>query len=191
MKNVDHRRGRSEVVYTRKLVGRRWESKIPGARIRQMNVSRTFPGVQLVIKDSTHFGERMSADEINGEVRAFVSIHNKANAGRQQGYSFRAPIAYPISKRLIAMAKTKSPTLEEIVSEKHGTARGRRFFEALERKSGVKRADLMNAYESLVDDSSNMPFGRGRIPDLTRTDSLLLIGYRNKKFVFMPLVDLK
>ncbi|MCX6802137.1 MAG: hypothetical protein NT067_03400 [Candidatus Diapherotrites archaeon] len=87
-----------------------------GFRVREMNVSRNFPGVRLVLKRP--HGEGLSGrepsaqdviDRINGKVRLInEGFHPK-------DFELRAPFAYAVGNDLIAMRKTNAPTLRQVL----------------------------------------------------------------------------
>jgi len=176
MKNIDHRKDLSK--------SNPREIELPGRRIRQMNISRNYPNTELVIK-RTHL---YNAEKTIRKVKEAVRKHNQKF--NPKNYVLLEPEAYAISKHLIAMAKTDAPSLEEILGKRDiffwvkmwfpegKTERGKKFFEEMKEKYNVNETQLKEAYlkaEKLTDwDTSN----------------LLLLGFENGKFVFMPLVDI-
>lgn len=172
MKNIDHR---ISLIY----VGSNDTGEF-GNRVRQMNVSRNYPRVKLVVKrvhDAT-------AKEVIKAVKENVRNHNKFLKVRglkeKVGYVLREPIAYDIGGDLVAMAKTDRPSLHEVLGciEFPRTDRGIQFFGQLSKKYGVTKKQLKMATKQICSDTT---FGQRNI---------LLLGVKEGKFVFMPLVDL-
>jgi len=164
MKNIDHRRQSIELPDT--------NTEMYGRRIREMNVSRNFPGVKLVIKRAHNKSAQKTIDDIMKKVRE----HKIMNRGKEIPYEFVAPHAYAIGAQLIAMHKVDIPSVYEIRGEQP-TERGREYFKKLKRKYGVTDEELELAKKHLV----------GQIG--ISSANILLIGVRNGKFVFMPLLD--
>lgn len=176
MKNIDHRRDFPEL---KSIPGNNtgwW-----GRRIRQMNVSRNFPRIELVIKRTDGLDAQLEVRQI----RAIVRIHNEEKKPRL--YKLVMPHAYAISRELIAMAKTNAPTVSEILWQHRITKRGEDFFQKLQKKSGrlwgrfkANKRSLKRAFKELKKNSYKLG-----------QSNTLLLDYKNRKFVFMPLIDLR
>ena len=166
MKNIDHRRGRNPGVSQR-------DTHEYGRRIRQMNVSRNYPGVELVIK-RVHGG---TAQRNIDYVREIIREHNRKY--RPKRYRLRMPKAYAISEELVAMAKADCPSINEIIgSEKDKTDRGARFLEQLSKEHGVQIHDLVEAVSEVCRNIDSS------------TQNSLVLGYEGEKFIFIPLIDM-
>ncbi len=128
-----------------------------GGRVRQMNVKRNFPKVEVVIK-RTHLGD-FSAQRLIEIVRSTVRTHNQR--ARPRLYTLVAPTAYAISLHLIAMAKTEAPTVRDIIRR---TPRGMVFFERLAKKYPRAQlpeiSDVIEAHQELLSNKpqSSSPF---------------------------------
>ncbi len=177
MKNIDHRRNDPEIKQLLALNPKNISSA--GGRVREMDVSKQFPGIKLVIK-KIHVAPN-SIKEIN-EIKKIVKSHNKSF--EPENYVLREPIAYALGNGLVAMAKTNKPNLDEILGSNGKTIRGQEFFRKLKKKHRVTKTQL------------NEAFGRFYRRTKTKyidfpTRNILLLGVKNGKFVFMPLVDLQ
>ncbi|MFH1895343.1 MAG: hypothetical protein ABIJ74_02035 [archaeon] len=185
MKSVDHRFDdpfrRSEKVLRAK------KHNFYRGRVRQMNVSKDYSGVELVIK-RTHNTKGFSSTELN-DIQRMVKAHNERikRFGKENEikYVLREPIAYDIGNDLVAMAKTNKPSLREILgpfkdvgNPNKLTLRGIQFFRKLSKKHNVTRKQLAIAAEQVSKET-----GIGQT-------NILLLGVNKKgKFIFMPLFD--
>ncbi len=138
----------------------------PGRRVRQMNVSRNYPKIELVIK-RVHAG---TAKRTIAKIGEKVKQHNHGFS--PVNYVLVAPHAYPIARYLVAMHKSNAPTIDE--------AMGARREELL--KKSV-RWDVGMAHFELA---QRMVCERAKIS----RQHMLFLGYRKGKFIFMPLLDL-
>ncbi len=187
MKNVDYRKN----DFSRKKIMSEntfeW-----GRRIRQMNVSRNYPEVKLVVK-RTHNDRTATHTELK-EIQSRVKNYNKKikqQKKRNESFVLREPIAYDIGNGLVAMAKTNKPSVNEILGHikyfdskgvvlSSTTIKGTRFFRKLSKKHGVNKEQLESAAIQLFNEISIMP-----------TNILLLGVNKKKQFIFMPLIDIR
>ncbi len=141
-----------------------------GRRVRQMNIARNFPTVELAIR-RTHSS---NANQEVTEIRKVVQNHNRQY--KNKNYFLLEPIAEAISDKLIAMPKINAPSVSEILF-KH-TSRGTAFFERLNKAFGVTQENLWA--------SSHKVFSRtGSIVSV----NLWLLGFKEGKLVFMAMPD--
>jgi len=185
MKNIDYRkRGFSDPK----------DISSWGYRVRQMNVSRNYPGVELVIKKA-HFSVAAKSEikkiqkrvmRYNGKTKRLIGIIK--NKGKKRNHVLREPIAYDIGNGLVAMAKTNKPSLSEVlgifkinddVSEHRITARGTGFFRKLSREHGVTKAELKIGAKQVFKGTRIHPV------------NIILLGANKKgEFILMPFIDL-
>ena len=179
MKNIDHRRNHParKVIKTSPEVAGVW-----GGRIRQFDVSKNYPGVELVIKKIHNFRFQKATTELQ-EIKRKVLVHNQnlINQGIKANYVLREPIAYDLGNGLVAMAKTNKPSLEEIFgcSRLSPTIKGIKFFRKLSKKHKLAKKQLKDAAEQVQKEAS-----------LDRGNLILLGVDKQRRFIFMPLVDL-
>jgi len=166
MKSVDHR--------TKNFLDHETSTSEWGYRVRQMDVSRNFPGTELVIKKTHTFPANKKIKSVNNMVR----IHNELY--KPENYVLLAPKAYAIGENLLAMAKTNKPSLEEVLGSKKTppTERGKNFFQKMKKKHKITEMQLRKAVRQVVDRTNIFE------------NNLLFLGVKNGKFVFMPLLDL-
>jgi hypothetical protein len=121
MKNLDPR---SE-YYGKKPPSRELTYSWP-ERLRGMGVSRTFPGTKLVLKRPHEGSAQGVIDAINKKVESYN------RDAQPKEFELMAPICYAIGDKIIAMAETRAPTLEQVLE---GTSkRDVRFRKVLSRK---------------------------------------------------------
>lgn len=171
MRNVDHRRNERPHLHT--SMTHLW-----GRRVRQMNVSRNFPKTKLVLK-RVHDG---SAEKIIQELKDCVREHNKKFSATEEAYTLVEPKAYVIGEYLVAMSKTDAPSIDEILSEpdwSEETRRGQDFFKKINKAHNVTKEDLRAAFKRVLSRTG------------ISNQNLLLLGFEEGKFVFMPLVDIR
>lgn len=140
--------------------------------VRELNVSKTFPGIGKTVVIKRIHGK--NAEDVVSGVENAVFWHN-IGYPESELYDLLKPFAYPIDKEYIAMAKTDYPSVIEILY--NPTKRGRKYFAEL-KKQGAKIRDLKKAAEIVK--------RRIGIPER----NLLLVGFENGVFQFVPLVDL-
>ncbi|MFQ5406525.1 MAG: hypothetical protein ACE5DI_05210 [Candidatus Micrarchaeia archaeon] len=167
MKSVD-RRSRGVAVSLGQLMP-------PGQRVREMKVSRNYPGLELVLKRAHAFPgftgkdvARLTIIELNKIVR----LHNQQCVPER--YVLKPPYLYAVGRDLIAMAKTDSPTVNEVLFS------GQRFLE----KHAVTKRQLRAALKEFT--KATMKSSKTSIS----SHNLLVTGFKKGKFVFMPLADL-
>ncbi len=141
-----------------------------GLRVRQMNVSRTFPGTELVIKKVHDATARKTISVILSKVKK----HNKKF--RPRHYKLVSPKAYAIGKGLVAMSKINAPELDEVLNSK--TSKGRAMFREIKNELGLKRSELNFIGEEFWNRTGIKP------------SNILILGIEGKRMVFMPLIDI-
>ncbi|MDO8537722.1 MAG: hypothetical protein Q7S21_02455 [archaeon] len=168
MKVIDHRK-RERSLSTAKV--EHW-----GRRVRQMNVSKSFPQTELVLK----YVHDRSAKKTIEIVQQRVRKHNESFNPKR--YVLSEPIAYAIAPKIIAMAKTDAPSVEEILEDK--TERGQAFINELKSKlkvnPSIAERKLKRAFNELFRNT------QGKI----KSGNVLVLGYESGKIVFIPLVDI-
>ncbi|MDO8537726.1 MAG: hypothetical protein Q7S21_02475 [archaeon] len=208
MKNVDSRKPEEISVEEN---ARKYLLDMPGYRVRQMNVSRNYPKAELVIKRAHGKQNRLlSAEGTIRYVRTVVKNHNIRFSPKN--YELIEPVAYPISKNLIAMAKTNAPQVNQVmtvllsyldlspskikilkelksrvgITETYlkfsvvNAVKETRAAQALVRKFDAEKVNLEELFTACLDVSENSGID---------FNNLLVLGFRNGKFIFMPLVD--
>lgn len=149
----------------------------PGFRVRGVTFfsrfkdgSRNYSQYKIVIK-RTHY--HSAREEIN-EIRNRVRIVNKQNHSQ---FIVLMPKAHAISNGLIAMKEVNFPSVVEMFQGNAITLRAKLMVDRLN-KLGINSEKLFNAAQdaarSLGMDKSN----------------LMVLGAKNGKVVFMPLIDL-
>jgi len=189
MKNIDPRRNDDARTKLWKVDSKDTENYW-GGRVRQMNVKRNYPELELVIKKSHHKpGAKNELIEIENRIDWHDWYVNKPNVNALNSYVLRKPIAYAIGNGLIAMAKTNKPTLNEVLGHVKGlsleiieppaTSRGKQFFRKLSKKHKFTKKQLAAATIQVCKLMHMNP------------RNILFLGVNKKgKFIFMPLVDL-
>jgi hypothetical protein len=151
-----------------------------GGRVRQMDVHRQFPEVELVLKRNQ--GVYGTAQQEIDELYRRIDQHQTKFAAKEQEYVLRRPFGYAIGEDLIAMRKTNKPSIPEIVLGIHGhtdsaeeTNRGRVVRERFQKNGEFDR--FREVIERL---QSRLLIGYGNI---------IYIGKRNGKYCFTTLID--
>ncbi len=187
MKNIDPRQNDFARKNIFKVPSK--DTYVWGGRIRQMNISRNYPGVKLVIKKmhADMRGANTELREIQLRVRNYNELIKKKGIPKDLNFVLREPIAYDLGNNLVAMAKTNKPNLNEILGdiklkphiiEASPTTKGRQFFRKLSKKHGFTKKQLEQAAKQVYEKIDIMP------------SNILLLGVKNGKFIFMPLIDL-
>jgi hypothetical protein len=146
------------------------------ARVRQMNISSSFPGVGRVVIKRAHpaglTGPEVARQVIE-EMKRRVRKHNAGPAPDK--YVLLAPHAYAISDDLIAMAHTDSLNLAEAFGKSRAAV-------ALRKKLSAEGIRLRHIREicSEVEEKSNISGYH-----------LVVTGTRDGKLVLVPLLDLE
>ncbi|MDO8428001.1 MAG: hypothetical protein Q7S92_02195 [Candidatus Diapherotrites archaeon] len=179
MKNIDPRQGTNPFNQDPTST-RDW-----GYRIREMNVSRNFPKTRrIVIKRVQRMGIdsvnelQFTAQETIDFIKKRIRDHNRKYKSKL--YQLLPLNAYAISKELIAMGKTHGIPVMEILGiggKSEPTLRGTKFFEKIQRKHNLDGRRLLIALVQIRERTEITP------------QNLVLVGYRNGKFVFAPLAD--
>jgi hypothetical protein len=141
-------------------------------RLRQMDISRNYPGVELVLKrpHGNTSGNWISAQEVITEMGRSVKSFNERF--KPKHFELMPPIAYAVGPDLIAMAKTQNPTLRAVFDGEGKNAI--RVQKALLKK-GITSQDLYHMTEDLRTEFSSYH---------------LFIFFKKGKIVFIPVVDL-
>ncbi len=164
MENVDHRWNEPSRRKISKAETGEW-----GRRVRQMNIERSFPGIELVIKKS-HYPRASNEISI---IRRRVQQYNK-NAGIGDPVLLE-PIAEAISDNLIAMPKVDAPAVQEVLAKE--SHRGQEFFKRIRGAFGVSESDLRRASQRIFLESE------------IKAKNVWLLGFRKGNFVFMAMPD--
>ena len=186
MKNADHR---GELVK-----GMHMPTYFPGGRVRELDVHKSYPAVGKVIVKRVH---EITAPRLIRLLRRMVDMHNARFPSKL--YTLRKPVAYALNEEYVAMRKVSFPSVAEIVGSgyfslatnikqwdgKSVTARGTEYFAELARKHpACTKEALMRAVTELEYHTDGVYH---RIYD----SNVLLTGFANGKFIFVPLIDLK
>lgn len=179
LKNIDPRRNVPRFTET----GRPQRALQPGdtrhwgGRVRQFDVSRNYPGVELVIK-RMHGASAAKAVRI---IRGRVARHNARF--KPTSYELVKPHAHPIRSNLVAMSKVDAPALDELFQNPKIAGitvvlRRRNDYVKLRDKHGFTDAQFKAAMRKVC--------SRTKIS----MENMLFFGVRRGKFVFIPLLDL-
>ncbi|MFH1663538.1 MAG: hypothetical protein ABH986_01875 [archaeon] len=177
MKNVDYRA--KEPLVKKYLKDHPAETRYAGTRVRQLNVSRNFPGTELVVK-------RCDSGDAQSTVNAVKNLVRQHNLHfRNTSYKIIMPKAYAINSNLIAMAKTNNPTVDEICDfdKKYRTKRGKSFFKKIQQEQAKRGIKLTE--EQLFDSAEKASANSGLY-----LSHLVFLGYIKGKFIFVPLMDI-
>ena len=167
MENIDHRRDYLRV----EGVPHKHSTTDWGRRVRQMNVSRNYPNVDLVIKRTHGFSAEEAKAHLEEEYRQF-------NQAKPTKFVLKKPIVYVIGPDLLAMSRADFPSIAEVIGGRdYESPRGTDFFHGLETKHGISREDLRVAFKEWKKGHS---FKR----------NTLLLGFQKGKFIFMQLPDI-
>jgi hypothetical protein len=174
MKNIDYRQ---HAIKLQRLNVPQISTSVWGRRVREMNVSRNFPGAKAVLK-RTHNEDAKETVKIMSRI---VHKHNQTHLN--EPYVLLEPKAHPIFGDLLLMPKIDVPSVLEIVDTGDGeiwqTMRGKEFFGKLQKQFGVTESDLRAAATRLSDNSG------------IDSRNVWLLGYADGKFVFMPMLDIE
>ena len=88
------------------------------------------------------------------------------------------PKAYAIGGQLIAMSKISCPPIDDIRLNAFENPDSEAFFRKLKEKHKFSDNDVVSAFQELA----------RRIP--VTEDHIVLAGYKNGKFLFLPLLDI-
>ncbi|MBS3061525.1 MAG: hypothetical protein J4215_03000 [Candidatus Diapherotrites archaeon] len=188
---ADHRQPRLRVPT--------YETARPGGRIRGFRTERNYPTEPEIIIKRVHgtAGENQKASQIVRTLQKIVQEHNRRFPFTR--YELRSPHAYPLGERFVAMAKTTVPSIGEILGS-HKTQRGINFFRYLKRTHGIRKRDLREAVAELCDHLRPLyePFYPHVLSDTAArriqnsnvlNSNILVAGVKNKKIIFVPLID--
>ncbi len=189
LKNADHRN--LDLTELSK-VSNQSELDIPGGRVRQANVGRNFPKINEIIIKRAHgrFVGSGNAKEIVNYLKKAVLEHNRIHGDKD--YYLLKPIAYHVGKDFVLMAKANKFSAEQILlattSEKLDSythvnvASPQKYILELAVELRMPVRELRNQLRtSLLLLDERMQLGKG---------NYLVAGYKNKKFIFVPLIDL-
>lgn len=184
--NIDPRRNMDTSEMVRRHGAAPWRSRrtIPetntsewSRRIRLLNVSKQYPDLGEVVLKRVHPNRTVWPKVITAKdhllaVNRLVSEHNRQFGNRD--YILLKPYAYALTNDVLVMARDNSPTLEDIL--KHDP-KATKYFEAFSKKHGITRAQF--------EEKANLV--ENRLPE--SHNNLILIGFKNGKFVFLHLPD--
>lgn len=182
MKNADHRQEDVMTLWSRYRKLEKMEDAplgMWGGRVRQMNVSRNYPGTELILKTphpndpDASDGKEYDAKATIRHVQNVVRMHNERYDDAR--YELLSPKAYAINPRLIAMSRTDAPNLPEVLPAIQ-TERGRKMLEQL-RRQGFTAKKIAEIAEVVTDRTE------------IRDTNMLLVGAKKGKLLFLPLVD--
>ncbi|MFA6268721.1 MAG: hypothetical protein WCW13_02895 [archaeon] len=188
MENIDHRKNHPQAILDALRLKFLWETADhPGARVRQMNISRNYPKMkkgrhttELVLK-RVHEG---TAKEIIAWAKNTAKALNKSE--RYPSFVFVPPTAYPIGKDILAMPKVYLPTAATLLKDFMGHENSRVFWNNLRKKDEQK---WWRAYNQRATDF----FAHELFDVYTKTgydlDDLLVVGFKGNKIVLMLLPD--
>ncbi len=155
-----------------------------GFRVRELDVSRSFPGVGKVVVKRIH--ARETIPKITRKIQDFIDEHLNNPA---KMYSLIIPNFYQLGRSHIIMQRTNLPTLSEFFSSssnvslntlKFQTRKSKKFYKTLQKRNGFKDVDFVSAVQEL--------HRRARGTKNTYRN-FVLIDYKKSQFVFMPLPD--
>ncbi len=162
MRNVDSRR--------RELTGFPIDAtENKGRRVRQLAIRRRFPEIRRIVIKRIHGAKaRHTIQEIINRVQ----VHNKRFSPKL--YVLLEPVAHDIGANLVAMMKVNRPTIKDVLDK---TLLGQKFF-VFGKRMGLTLNDLRAAGLELWEKSGFAP------------RNVLVVGAKEGKFEFLPLIDL-
>ncbi|MCX6799044.1 MAG: hypothetical protein NTW59_03050 [Candidatus Diapherotrites archaeon] len=173
-KNIDPRAGALDWIEPNPL------DKMPvGHRVRELNVSRNFPGNRLVIKalDWPMGMKRPTAKEFVSELRRIAADHNKKYPN--EDYTLLAPPVKAVGKELVAMPWLRAPSIQDLFPPK-GEARTKEsavFLERFKEQTGVSEQRLLTAAGKASQRVGN------------ELHNIWVLGVRRGKIIFMLPAD--
>jgi hypothetical protein len=188
LKNIDHRAEEVGEIFSRLP-----SIDMPGGRVYSMNVSRTYPRLREVVIKRTH-GSRardLTSAQVVKILRKSVSNHNKRFGTKD--YYLLKPIAYPFGKEYVLMSKVNKFSISQVISSAiqiglppnfYSNGSSQKFILGLSKKT-KKPVDLL-VFE--LGRASKLLMKR--IENIESDSNFLVVGYKNGKFIFVPLVDL-
>lgn len=164
---IDHRKGTADRQGLPQS-----ETQWAGRRVRQLAANRNHVGMRIVIKRT-----EQKAAAVEEVLRREVERHNQTKKPRY--YTLLAPKIYPLGTDLIAMRVANAPNLNEMIGDDHEkTPRGQLLLKKWRKQFGITPNELKKAQEELMENTTLFP------------RNVLVAGYRNNQFVFVPLADL-
>lgn len=166
-KNIDHRKKSMPKKAVPETDTKSW-----GRRIRSFDISRNYPGTELVVK---RVHGKLSAERLIFEINKKVVLHNSSK--KNLPYELLKLPAHAIGVRLLVMPRIEAPTVDEMLDPLERTKRGKVFLKKL-KQAGFSERLLKNA---ALEAKKNSGFSQWH---------LWCLGARKGNFVFMPLADL-
>jgi len=189
LKNMDHRNLDLKEL---SLASNKSELNVPGGRVRKLGVNRNYPGIKEVILKKVHgsnVGEGNALETIR-YLRKLVNTHNKVFG--QNYYYLDKPIAYHVGKQFVLMAKADKFSVDQLLRQPPSEK-----FESYTHLSPPSPGKFL----SEISLHTKKPVSELRV-QLDRSISLLnkrtqlgrenflVVGYKEGKFIFVPLIDL-
>jgi hypothetical protein len=163
--------------------------------VRELDVHRNYPEVGSVIIKRIH---GISAPRLIRLLRKTVDAHNARYPDKT--YILRKPVAYALNNEYAAMRKIAYPSLDEItgggyIAHAGGmrrawdsinvTARGSNFFEE------VARGHPNCTMDALKEATLNVEYYTHAVYHCIHHTNIVLAGFEEGRFVFVPLLDLE
>ena len=178
MKNVDHAKDWKQVTSLPAS-----DSTSKGRRVRELNVAKKYPGVQVVIKRiETH-----TPQEVIDALKQRVKMHNQLNVIQKLKrlfhlekpiYLLKEPIAYDIGNGLVAMHRTNSPSIEEILGPHNNTERGAEALAQLQKERAFTIQKLDQAGKTISRETGITP------------PKLMVTGFENGMLILTPFINM-
>jgi len=195
-KSADHREGDS--------AKHREDLTEVGFRVRKMRVR----GVGNVIIKKTDKG---GAKEVLRILRKAVDEHNKFTQNMNQPYILKKPVGHPIGEALIAMSETNAPSVFEAIGPQPSisralsspfvpktTLRGNNFIAKTARENNMSENEVKERLENAMSELNKTNYalnffdknGNREFSGFSRRN-ILVVGYKEGKFIFVPLMDIE
>jgi len=156
-----------------------------GFRVRELNIK----GVGKIVIKLCHGDAPLV---ILKSLRQIIDLHNKYF--KNEPYLVKKPIAYPLGGPFIAMSKITAPSIEEIIGIER-TKRGNDTLSELAKQNKIPYVKMEKQLELAFTKLSNNTSAvrtEAKIPDAHyyfKYPNVVLAGYKEGKFIFVPLID--
>ena len=176
-KNADYR--------TQDSVAHRTNANQYGYRVRKMRIR----GVGTVIIKKVHY---KSASELITILRKIVDDHNTATKGKKLSYVLKKPIGYPIGEHFIAMSEANLPSILEMFEE-FKSKNADNLIDKIANETLLTEETIIDQLTTAMRELTNngTPLRRKYLPNDFYAGNILVAGYKNGKFIFVPLMDIE
>lgn len=165
---------------------------VPGGRVRKLGVQRNYPHIKEVILKKVHGVHLGSVDarEMIRYLRKMVVTHNKVFG--ENYYYLEKPIAYHVGKDFVLMAKADKFSVDQLLAQNSSEK-----FESHTHLNPPSPKKFLNEISThtkkpvseLKEQLSRSIYLLNKRTHLGK-ENFLVVGYKDKKFIFVPLIDL-